>query len=127
MSEKLLSIGERLYRTGLRVIQFAFRRGILKVYRMPVSVISVGNLTWGGTGKTPLVIFLARALQRRGHQVAVLTRGYGQDEPRLLERHLGPIPVLVGADRVAVAAGALIRRRSTAAVPMAATDPAPCP
>ncbi len=101
MLRQFLSIGERLYRVGLRMIQVAFRRGILKTHRLPVPVISVGNLTWGGTGKTPLVIFLARALKRRGYHVAVLTRGYGGDEAQLLQRRLDSIPVLVGANRVA--------------------------
>ena len=96
----VLSAGEKLYRAGLRGIHWAFRRGILKKHRLRAGVVSVGNLTWGGTGKTPLVIHLARALERRGHRVAVLTRGYGGDESRLMAEQLAPIPVLVGSDRV---------------------------
>jgi len=45
--------------------------------RPPLQVISVGNLTVGGTGKTPLVLWLAQALQNRGHRVGILSRGYG--------------------------------------------------
>ena len=95
-----LAMGEKLYRAGLEMIQFGFRRGILRKRTLPVPVVSVGNLTWGGTGKTPLVIYLAQALQEQGRSVAVLTRGYGGDEAALLMERLHPIPVLVGADRV---------------------------
>jgi tetraacyldisaccharide 4'-kinase len=52
-------------------------RRITKPLRLPVPVVSIGNLTLGGTGKTPLVMGLARALQQRGFAVAVLLRGYG--------------------------------------------------
>jgi len=100
-ADLFLAVGERLYCAGLWVIQLGFRRGFLKKHRLPVPVISVGNLTWGGTGKTPLVIYLAQALQGEGRSVAVLTRGYGGDETALLMERLHPIPVLVGADRVA--------------------------
>src|ERR1044071_8938616 len=50
---------------------------ILKQIKLPVPVISVGNITTGGTGKTPTVIMLAKELQRMGRKPAVLTRGYG--------------------------------------------------
>src|SRR6185436_11499771 len=57
-----------------------FEKGILKRKKLPFPVISVGNLTWGGTGKTPLVEFLARRIGERNHTVLILTRGYGADE-----------------------------------------------
>jgi len=86
-------------------------------------VISVGNLSMGGSGKTPLVAALARLLRQRGERPVILTRGYGRrdkregvvvvsdgervlepversgDEPQLLARALPGVPVLVGADR----------------------------
>ena len=96
-----------MYGAGLKAIDWGFRRGILKKHRLPVKVISIGNLTWGGTGKTPLVIHLARALQAGGRRVAVLTRGYGQDESKLMAERLAPIPVMVGPDRVATGAQAV--------------------
>lgn len=95
-----LAGAEKMYGYSVRAIHWGFRRGILRKHRLPVKVVSVGNLTWGGTGKTPLVIHLAQALQSHGRRVAVLTRGYGQDESRLLAERLAPIPVLVGPDRV---------------------------
>tara|TARA_R110002072_G_scaffold121004_1_gene254433 strand:- start:423 stop:1331 length:909 start_codon:yes stop_codon:yes gene_type:complete len=83
-------------------------------------VISVGNLTTGGTGKTPLVISLCRALLARGERVGVLARGYGaardgelNDELRLIRDSLPDVILAPGRDRVvraaeAVAAGATI-------------------
>lgn len=97
----LLALGALLYGAAVRAAGFAYRKGWLKVHRLAVPVVSVGNLTWGGTGKTPLVIHLGRALRQRGRRVAVLTRGYGADETALLKERLSPVPVLAGADRVA--------------------------
>ena len=99
--DRLLSGAEKIYKIGLNGIYFLYRKGILKKHRLPVPVVSVGNLTWGGTGKTPIVIQLAKALEKKGHRVAVLTRGYGRDEAKLLKERLDPIPVLVDPDRVA--------------------------
>jgi len=65
-------------------------------------VISVGNITVGGTGKTPLAGWLCRKLREAGRSPAVLTRGYGADEVELLERYSGA-PVHVGVDRAELA------------------------
>lgn len=96
----LLSLGEGIYRLGLQAVGFAYRKGILKRHRLDVPVVSVGNLTWGGTGKTPLILYLARAFEKMGRRVAVLTRGYGRDEAALMTDRLHPIPVLAGPDRI---------------------------
>ncbi|MBK1708696.1 tetraacyldisaccharide 4'-kinase [Marichromatium gracile] len=106
--------------------RLGFRRGWLASTRLPVPVVVVGNLSVGGTGKTPAVIALARLLREHGWRPAVLTRGYGRredgvrrvapsdtpeevgDEPLLLARHAG-CPVVVGADRVAAGRFALDR------------------
>jgi len=59
--------------------RFAFRVGLLHAVRVDKPVIVVGNITVGGTGKTPLVIWLAQELSRRGYKPGVITRGYGGD------------------------------------------------
>lgn len=97
----LTGILEGGYRLALAGIHWGYRKEWFRVHRLPVPVISVGNLTWGGTGKTPLVMHLARLLESKGRRVAVLTRGYGGDEASLLIERLEPIPVLVHPDRVA--------------------------
>jgi tetraacyldisaccharide 4'-kinase len=67
----------RLYGLGARGRRGLYARGLLKVQRLPAPVVSVGNLTVGGTGKTPVVACLARLWQDRGKRVAILSRGYG--------------------------------------------------
>jgi tetraacyldisaccharide 4'-kinase len=70
------------------------------------SVVSVGNITWGGTGKTPLVELIARSLKDKGRKVAVLTRGYKRrasemgDEPFMLSGKLPGVAVIVNPDRI---------------------------
>jgi tetraacyldisaccharide 4'-kinase len=92
-----------------------YNAGIFSTARLNHPVISVGNLTVGGTGKTPLVIALAEALRDGGFHPVILSRGYGRtsrgilvvgsnweesgDEPFLMKRRLGNVPVVVGADR----------------------------
>ena len=68
---------ERAFRslTGLR--RWLYALGLQKSVRLPVAVIVVGNITAGGTGKTPLVAWLANELRRRGWQPGIVTRGYG--------------------------------------------------
>jgi tetraacyldisaccharide 4'-kinase len=70
-------LASRLYGLGAGLRRSLYARGWLKVKRLPAPVVSVGNLTVGGTGKTPVVACLARLLQDRGKRVAILSRGYG--------------------------------------------------
>ena len=99
---------------------WAYQTGILKSYKMPVPVIVVGNITLGGNGKTPVVIWLVEQLLNHGYKPAVISRGYGGsanlptsvdansdthvvgDEPVLIASRCA-CPVVVGADRVRVA------------------------
>jgi tetraacyldisaccharide 4'-kinase len=86
---------------GLILIwDFVYSRGFVKSYKSSFNVISVGNLTVGGTGKTPFVIKLAQKLGEKGPRISVLVRGYGDDEWRLIHESLGNVPVLIGRDRV---------------------------
>lgn len=94
-----------LFGIGVACKRGLYQRGILRKFRAPMPVISVGNVTAGGTGKTPMVVMLFRLLKAGGHHPMVLIRGYmaGQggesDEAVMLQELIGP-HVYVGADRV---------------------------
>jgi tetraacyldisaccharide 4'-kinase len=78
-----------------------YASGVLATRPTAVPALSVGNLTVGGTGKTPLAAFLARRLRDQGAKPAIVLRGYGEDEP-LVHRVLNPdVPVIVSPDRIA--------------------------
>jgi tetraacyldisaccharide 4'-kinase len=68
----------KLYELGIRLRIAAYETGYLSSRRLTAPVISVGNITLGGTGKTPLVEYVARYLKEEGYSVAILTRGYGR-------------------------------------------------
>jgi len=111
-----------IYSAAMRLRAFLYSKGILKQHRLPVPVISVGNLTLGGTGKTPLVQYITKKLIQRGLKPAIISRGYGGkahaqinivsdgknilldaecggDEPRLLAENLPGVPVITGNKR----------------------------
>lgn len=78
-----------------------YDRGVLPQHPLALPAISVGNLSVGGTGKTPVAAWVARELSRRGGRPAVVLRGYGSDEPEV-HRRLNPDAIVVAsADRVA--------------------------
>ena len=77
-----------------RVRRALYRAGILRAKRLPRPVISVGNIAMGGTGKTPAVIAICEHLKAKGLKPVVLTRGYGNDEHRLIR-----CPTIVGPNR----------------------------
>lgn len=120
----LLMLAEAGYALGLGAKRFPYKIGLQRGHRMSVPVICVGNITVGGTGKTPAVIAICRRLREWGHSPAVISRGYrGEkgdneiirvdpvesdwkrvgDEPLLIARSLPDVPVYVGVDRVAAA------------------------
>jgi tetraacyldisaccharide 4'-kinase len=74
----LLKILTWLYWLGYQLRKGLYGSAIIRPVKTGIPVISVGNLTWGGTGKTSLVIYLASRLERTGKKVVVLTRGYGR-------------------------------------------------
>jgi len=109
-----------LYGAGVRARRLAYERGWLKAHAAGRPVIVVGNLTVGGTGKTPLILWLAERLQARGLTVGIVSRGYGRqtggarraqaasrweeigDEPLLVHRRTG-CAVAVAEDRIIAA------------------------
>lgn len=98
------------YGSVLRLRELAYKRGVFPSYYAKVPVVSVGNLTAGGTGKTPACIALCRLALRVGYKApAILTRGYGAaenaepDEVRLFHQHVPDVPVWIGSDRAASA------------------------
>jgi len=78
-----------VFRAAVQSRLWLYRQGILRNHLLGCQVLSVGNLTVGGTGKTPVVESLARELQRRGRKVAVLSRGYKKTQPTLGRRVSG--------------------------------------
>lgn len=113
-----LRVAELGYRAAIASRNICYEKGLCSKFDLPRPVVSVGNLTVGGTGKTPMVIELTRRLIAAGHHPAVLLRGYhastlGSDEARELSCELGlgaAVPVGVGPDRVRTAARVLSQR-----------------
>jgi len=110
------------YGIGVTLRTIGYDLGILPQTRVAVPVISIGNLTTGGTGKTPALTLLAHAITQAGHRVVVLTQGYGAPEPLSYGQPQGPqhgdeawqlqcaVPqavVIVGRDRLANAQRAI--------------------
>ena len=107
LAVELLRAPELLFRALSSLRRLGYDRGIVPVARLDAPVISVGNLSAGGTGKTPMVAWVARELARRGRRVGLLSRGYGaragagNDEAELLRELLPDVPHVQGANRVA--------------------------
>jgi tetraacyldisaccharide 4'-kinase len=128
---RVLAMAAGGYRGLLGTRDFLYTLGVLKSRRLGCPVVSIGNLTVGGTGKTPAVELAVRTLSELGHRPAVLSRGYGRrthgvqvvadtasirldpeeggDEPFLLARRLPGVPVLVGGNRYASGRHAIAR------------------
>ncbi|KAJ4783012.1 Tetraacyldisaccharide 4'-kinase [Rhynchospora pubera] len=112
----VLSAASSLYGLCVSLRRALYSWQLLRPLRLPLPVISVGNLTWGGTGKTPMVLFLSRFfLHSHSCTPLILTRGYaGADEASMLKRHLSATSavVAVGKNRARLAAS-LLRRFPT--------------
>jgi tetraacyldisaccharide 4'-kinase len=116
-----LRVASVLYGLGVGVRNQGFDRGWKKCEQAPVPVVSVGNLTLGGTGKTPCVEYVARFFRKQERRVAILSRGYGaaqscNDEALVLEENLPDVPHLQGADRVELARVAAVKLESEVVV-----------
>jgi tetraacyldisaccharide 4'-kinase len=111
-----MNLFSSIFGTGVRARNALYNRGIARARKLQGPVVSVGNLSVGGSGKTPFVLLLGELLKSRGIQFDILSRGYGRkkrggarvdpagssldfgDEPLLLARRLG-VPVIVDEDR----------------------------
>jgi len=119
-----------VYSAAVSVRWGLYRTGFFKTRRLPCRVVSIGNMTVGGTGKTPLAIYVARHARRLGYKVSVITRGYkgeneqagaivsdghtvllgppqAGDEAYLMACKLKGVPILVGKNRFASGARAI--------------------
>jgi tetraacyldisaccharide 4'-kinase len=117
-----LSACSILYSGAVQLRSVLYSKGVIRSKRLPCMVISIGNITLGGTGKTPMTIYTAQLVQRLGYQVVVISRGYkgnaekiggvvsngsqilmtaddAGDEPFMMAYKLDQIPVVVGQDR----------------------------
>lgn len=114
-----ISIG---YGGSVKLREALYKKGVLQSKRLPCPVISIGNITVGGSGKTPMTIYVAEFIQHLGYGVAIISRGYkGQaekiggvvsdgriicmgpdkagDEPFMIAQRLKTVPVIVGQNR----------------------------
>ncbi|MCG8709042.1 tetraacyldisaccharide 4'-kinase [Brenneria sp. 4F2] len=113
-----------LYGLATFVIRQCYRRGWRKSWRAPIPVVVVGNLTAGGNGKTPVVIWLVEQLQRKGYRVGVVSRGYGGKAERypllvddgITTAQAGDEPVLIYQRTGAPVAVAPVRRQAVEAL-----------
>ena len=111
----LFSAIEPVYSAAVRYRNWRFNTGRTPITRVEVPVVSVGNLTLGGTGKTPMVEWLARWFLDRGVRVAIVSRGYGagqgqeNDEAKELHQKLPAVPHLLSPERAVGAREAIDR------------------
>jgi tetraacyldisaccharide 4'-kinase len=134
----VMALLEAAYRVLVRVRVTLYELGVFRTRALPCPVVSIGNLTVGGTGKTPAVELAVRTLIELGRRPAVVSRGYRRrtrgiqivadtasirleaedagDEPFLLARRLPGVPVVVGANRHAASRLAIERFGATAIV-----------
>ncbi|MCM8784202.1 MAG: tetraacyldisaccharide 4'-kinase [Candidatus Omnitrophica bacterium] len=96
-----------VYLFFIKLILFLYDKNLCKRKSFDAKVVSIGNITWGGTGKTPLVESITRYFRTQGNRVVILSRGYGghkyfklpTDEILLLSHKLADIPIVVDSNR----------------------------
>lgn len=120
--KSLLTVFASGYESIIRMRNILYKNRILQTKKLPCTVISIGNITVGGTGKTPMTIYVTKLVEKLGYKVVVISRGYkgtaekhggiasdgknmcmdagtAGDEPYLIASKLKTTPVLVGSDR----------------------------
>ena len=90
-----------LWRAGMKVREVAYERGWAATRDLPLPAVSVGNLTVGGSGKTPIAIWIARHYAAQGLRPGILLRGYGNDETLVHQRSVAEAVVVANPDRLA--------------------------
>ena len=117
-----LSMVSKVYGGAVKLRRIFYKKGMLTSKRLPCPTISIGNITVGGTGKTPMTIYVAQVVKQLGYKVAVISRGYkgraekiggivsdgkvllmtpeiSGDEPYMMANRLKDVPVIVGKNR----------------------------
>ena len=117
-----LSMVSKVYGGAVKLRRIFYKKAVLKSKRLPCSIISIGNITVGGTGKTPMTIYVAQVVKQLGYKVAIISRGYkgkaekvggivsdgrvllmtpetAGDEPYMVANRLKDVPVIVGKNR----------------------------
>ena len=99
LKRALLWLPAKLYELAVRLRVAAYETDYLKPKSLDATVISVGNLTFGGTGKTPMAEYIARYLKSEDHSVAILTRGYARESSGMKVLN-GQLPKPAHAEKV---------------------------
>ena len=117
-----LSMVSKVYGGAVKLRRNFYKKAVFKSKRLPCSIISIGNITVGGTGKTPMTIYVARVVKQLGYKVAIISRGYkgmaekiggivsdgkvlrmtpetAGDEPYMMAKRLKDVPLIVGRNR----------------------------
>jgi tetraacyldisaccharide 4'-kinase len=119
----LLWLPAQIFALVLHLRHWAYDHGLLRRYRISVPVVSVGNISVGGSGKSPMTLYLATEFSKSGYRVGIVSRGYGRrsrsqvvvskgagplvavdqagDEPQMMARQSRNIAIVVDRDRVA--------------------------
>ena len=95
-----LLLASLLFLVCVKARLFLYKAKLVRSERLPMPVISVGNITWGGTGKTPLVEAMLSWLYNKGFAAVLLTRGYGKDEDRVIASNMEHTRVISGKRRL---------------------------